>query len=240
MIGEAQKNNTELVLVVGRKLPRWPECHEPEWIKKESLEERNKKLLEYIKESIIRYKEYKNVSLWQVENEPFLKFGECPEFKVSFLEQEISLVRSIDPSREIMITDSGELSLWVMAAKRADIFGTTLYRIIWKDPFGHIKYPLPPKFFWIKANLVHFFYPNKPIIVSELQAEPWGPKMPYETPLDFQFKSMNIDQFHDNIEYTKQVGFPEVYLWGAEWWYWLKTKQGHPEFWEEAKKIISG
>ena len=58
----------------------------------------------------------------------------------------------IDKDREIMITDSGELSIWLPAVKRADVFGTTMYRIVWSEKiskyFGYIKYPLPPRFFW--------------------------------------------------------------------------------------------
>jgi hypothetical protein len=98
---------------------------------------------------------------------------------------------------------------------------------------------LPPQYFWLKANLIHLLYPDKPIIVSELQAETWGHHMPYETPVEEQFKSLDLNQFQENINYAKQVGFPEVYLWGAEWWWWLKTTQGHPEFWEAAKNLLN-
>ena len=137
-----------------------------------------------------------------------------------------------------MVTDSGELSIWVRAAKRADVFGTTMYRIIHKNPIGYFKYPLPPKFFWLKANITHLFFPGKPIVVSELQAEPWGPKLIYDLTLEEQEKSMSLAQFHENIEYAEKVGFPEYYLWGAEWWYWLKIKHNRPEFWEAAKVIF--
>ena len=30
----------------------------------------------------------------------------------------------------------------------------------------------------------------------------------------------------------------EFYLWGAEWWYWMKEKQNKPEIWDEAKKLF--
>jgi hypothetical protein len=57
--------------------------------------------------------------------------------------------------------------------------------------------------------------------------------------LEEQFKSMNLKQISENIEFAKKVGFPEVYLWGAEWWYWLKAKHQDPSFWEFAKKLFS-
>jgi hypothetical protein len=58
-------------------------------------------------------------------------------------------------------------------------------------------------------------------------------------PLDEQEKSMSLAQFRENIEYAKAVSFPENYFWGAEWWFWLKTKHNRPEFWEEAKNVIN-
>lgn len=238
MINETANRNIGLILVVGRKLPRWPECHEPRWIKDKEMVERNEELLKYISTVVTRYKDKPNIYAWQVENEPFLLFGECPKLDAEFLDKEIALVRALDTNRPIIITDSGELSIWFSAYKRADIFGTTMYRIVWSDTFGHIKYPLPPKFFWLKTNLVRLFYPEKPIIVSELQAEPWGPKLIYETPLEFQALSMNMTQFRDNIQYARDVGFSEVYLWGAEWWYWMKEKHQRPEFWNTAKELM--
>jgi hypothetical protein len=240
LVGEAQKRNVKLILVLGRKMPRWPECHLPDWAASLSQDSQQMRLLKTIPQIVEHYKNLDNLYLWQVENEPFLPFGECPLSGADFLEKEISAVRLADSKHPILITDSGELGLWLSAAKRADIFGTTMYRIIWKKYLGYFKYPLPPQFFWLKANLIHLFYPRKPIIVSELQAEPWSQKMPYETSLAEQFKSMSFEQFKENITYAKQVGFPEVYFWGAEWWYWLKIKQNHPEFWIEAKKIING
>ncbi len=238
MIEEAKKRDVQLILVIGRKLPRWPECHAPFWADSLPEKEKQEKILNLISSSVARYKNTENLYLWQVDNEPFLPFGECTVSNAEFLDREIAAVRRIDPEHKVMVTDSGELSPWVFAAKRADIFGTTMYRTIYKEPIGYFKYPLPPKFFWLKANIVHLFYPEKPIIVSELQAEPWGPKLIYDLTLEEQEKSMSLAQFHKNIEYAKQVGFPENYLWGAEWWYWLKVQKGNGEMWDAAKEIL--
>jgi len=82
-------------------------------------------------------------------------------------------------------------------------------------------------------------FPKKPIIVSELQAEPWGNKSIQDLTLEEQFITLSLDHFRANIEYAEEVGFPEVYLWGAEWWHWMKEKHDHPGFWEEAKSIIN-
>jgi len=54
--------------------------------------------------------------------------------------------------------------------------------------------------------------------------------MIWETTPEEQDKTMNLERFKGIIKYTEQTGFDEAYLWGAEWWYWLKTKQEKPEF----------
>ncbi|MFA5925657.1 MAG: cellulase family glycosylhydrolase [Parcubacteria group bacterium] len=240
MIEEAKKRDVELILVAGRKLPRWPECHAPVWTDKLPENEKEDDLINFMSESVKRYRDIPNLYLWQVDNEPFLSFGECAITDKNFLDREVALVREADPNHKIMVTDSGELSIWVPAANRADIFGTTMYRVIYSPKAGgYFHYPLPPRFFWFKANVVHLFNPEKPIVVSELQAEPWGPKLIYDLTLEEQEKSMNLAQFQENISYAEQVGFPENYLWGAEWWYWLKTKQNRPEFWKAAKEVLN-
>ena len=51
--------------------------------------------------------------------------------------------------------------------------------------------------------------------------------------------TMDIEQFRKNIEYAKNTGLDAFYLWGAEWWYWMKTTQNRPEIWSEAQKLFA-
>ncbi len=245
MMNESDKRGVQTILVVGKRTPRWPECHEPDWNKELNSADSRGKLLSAVTETVNRYKNKDNLSTWQVENEPFLPyFGECTKPDGKLLDEEIALVKSLDPKRPIMVTDSGELSFWVSAASRADIFGTTMYRTVWSrflSPYvGYITYPLPPKFFWFKSNLTNLIIgENKPIVVSELQAEPWSFGSLPELSAEEQAKSMTIEKFRENINYAEKAGFPEVYLWGAEWWYFMKEKNGDNSFWNEARRIIS-
>ena len=41
-----------------------------------------------------------------------------------------------------------------------------------------------------------------------------------------------------HVNYAKRTGFAGAYLWGAEWWYWLKQEQGVDELWDEAIKLF--
>ncbi|OGZ35408.1 MAG: hypothetical protein A3A94_00485 [Candidatus Portnoybacteria bacterium RIFCSPLOWO2_01_FULL_43_11] len=236
-INEAEKRNAKVILAIGRKLPRWPECHIPGWAGKLSEEEQQEKVLLLIIEIIEHYKKSQNIKAWQIENEPFFEsFGECPALDKNFLDQEIALARNLD-NRPIVITASGELSPWINEAKRADILGTTLYRVVWNKYLGNFRYPFPPVFYQKRADLIKKFFGLQEIIMVELAVEPWGRTLLYELPLEEQFQSMNLEEFKKTIQYGKETGFKEVYLWGAEWWYWLKTAQGDNAIWDEAKKL---
>lgn len=238
-IKEAENRGAKILLVIGMKTGRWPECHIPEWAKNLNKEEQQKEILKMIEEVVLRYKDRVSVGAWQVENEPFFPFGECPWVDKNFLKKEIDLVKSLDTQkRPILISDSGEGSFWVNAAKLGDIVGTTLYKKVWFRQLGnYIYYPFPPTFYWRKAQLIEKIF-NKKVVVVELQAEPWGPKLLYESPLEEQEKTMNLERFKANIEFAKKTGLDEFYLWGGEWWYWLKEKQGQPEIWNEARKLF--
>jgi len=235
-LDEAGKRNAEIILAIGQKTPRWPECNIPDWAR-QSDEKRKEKLLEFVDVTARRYKDTRVIKYWQVENEPFLRFGICPAPDAGLLDREIAVVREIDNARDIIVTDSGELSLWVQAAKRGDIFGTTMYRTIWKEGIGYFEYPIGPRFFQFKNLLIKIFAQQANAIVIELQAEPWISGATTDNVLAEQFKSMNPEQLESNVEYAEKVGFPEIYLWGVEWWYWLKETQGHPELWDTAREI---
>src|SRR3989344_2457740 len=182
---------------------------------------------------------YPAVFAWQVENEPLFPFGECGTTTISLLNQEIKLVKSLS-DKPVILTDSGELGFaWPYLATKSDIFGTTLYRYVTHKWLGDIRYSLIPAYYFrIKARWAGKIL-GKQIIISELQAEPWSQVSLAETSFDDQAKSMSPEKFREIIDYAERSGFPKAYLWGAEWWYWMKEKQGRPEMWEAARSAIN-
>lgn len=240
-IVEAEKRGAQVILAIGGRLPRWPECHMPDWTNNLEKENREKATFKYLKKTVERYKNNKSIYAWQIENEYFLAgFGECQNFGTDFLDAEITLVKKLDPEKPIVITDSGELSLWVPAAKRADIFGTSLYLNTYSGFLKkYIHYPITPGFFHFKKNIASLFANPKKWIVIELQAEPWGP-IPYQNMSDKErSRTMDLEKFRNIIEFSRKAGFKEFYLWGLEWWSWEKEKNNNPLLWEEAKKIFN-
>jgi len=240
-IAQAQSYHATIVYVVGMKTGRWPECHIPSWAEGLSKQEQQKEILSYITAVVSRYKDSGVIEAWQAENEPLFRFGQCPWYDTNFLKQEVALIKSLDPNHPVIISDSGEQSLWWQAARIGDIVGTTMYRRIWvhlsKSVGFYATFPLPPSAYWIKSSLVSAFF-GKKVINVELQAEPWTKDFFYDVPVNVQEKSMNPDQFEKVVQYAKRTGLDQFYFWGTEWWYWMKTVQHKPDIWNTAHNII--
>ena len=236
---EAESHQAKVILVIGMKTGRWPECHIPDWGKQLSQEELQESVLNYLKEIVLRYQDSDSIWAWQVENEPFFTFGLCPKTDKNFFQKEINLVKLLDGrKRPIIVSDSGESSTWLKAASSADILGITMYRKTQNKFFGVVNYIFPPVFYWRKAQIIKKIF-NKEVMVVELQAEPWGRVLLYDSPLEEQKQTMDLEQFKKNIEFAKKTGLKEFYLWGSEWWYWMKEKHNDSGIWEEAKRIFS-
>lgn len=240
MVKEAQKRQVQVLLVIGYKQPRWPECIAPAWALDLPLPKRQQAILSYLKAAAAHYQKDSNIWGFQVENEPLLKFGDnCDEPDRSFLIQEVNLVRSLKTGKKIVVTDSGELRAWRTPMRVSDIFGTTLYRSAYDKFLGYFYWPIPPAFYHFKSDgaRVVFAPNNQKTIISELQTEPWSIRSLAEVPLDKQLQLLSLNQFKDNIDYGKKTGFDEIYLWGVEWWYYMKQK-GHPEYVDYAKTLF--
>jgi len=239
-MNEAKERNTSVILAVGRRLPRWPECHIPGWAKDFSWEDQKKEILAYLGEVVGRYKSYENIIYWQVENEPFLSVfakENCGALDEDFLHEEISLVKQLDPKRPVLITDSGNLGLWAGAWRSGDVFGTSAYLYLWNPEFGQVKSLYLPSFYKIKKNLMTFFFGAKRSILIELSLEPWLLEPTVRAPLETQLDRMGIDKWNEVVLFAGETGFDEQYLWGVEWWYFMK-ENGHPEYWKKAKALF--
>ena len=238
-ISEAEKAGADVILAVGLRTPGWPECHRPEWTLDMERSVLQEKQLSYVREVVNRYKDSPALKYWQVENEAFLHFATqyCEDIDVDFFKKEIALVKELDPAHPIMITDSGEFGRWYKAYRLGDVFATSQYLYVWYNPFGPIRYPIGPGLFTLKRNLMEWFFGEKPAILSELGLEPWLSKPIKDASLEEQFALMNEERFDEAIRFGRKTSFTEQYLWGVEWWYYLKEKHNRPEIWEKARGL---
>lgn len=234
LMDQSLRRGVVIIPVLGRRQPRWPECHVPDWAKTLDEQKQQEKILSLIEKTMTRYKYYDNIEAWQVENEAMLNsFGECPDADPEFLAKEIALVRSLD-NRPIIITGSGELSNWKKEGLLGDYFGTTVYRVVWNQYVGYLRYGLSTGFYQRKAKNAKL--PLEQAIIAELQTEPWAPgdiKLLSRKNIN---KSFSPEQFKANLQFAINTKFKQTYLWGVEWWYYQKLN-GHPEYWEIAKGL---
>ena len=236
-LAEAEKRGVRVLMAVGYKLPGWPECHVPDWAKEYSVSDQYEALLRSFPAIVNNLKTYQNIWAWQVENEPFFRFGDCPTWWIrkDFIDEEIAIVRLLD-DRPIVITESGEGDVWLKAAKRADIVGASVYRVVWNS-YIRYSYPFTATFYRAKGGLSNLVY-GKPVLLHEVQMEPWTPGVPLKDfSIDQQYLTMSPERFVQNVALVQAIGFSPAYLWGAEWWYWLAVVKGQPEIWQAAKAL---
>jgi hypothetical protein len=242
-LGGARARGADLLLVVGYKQPRWPECYPPIWAADLPTDRLRERILGLVEAEVAHARAYPNVTMWQVENEPFRRYGECrgPELLTpDFLTEEIRLVKRLD-GRPVLVTDSGELSSWIPAMRLpGDQFGTTAYRQLSFRTIGFWQHPLPAWSYPAKDRVVRGLLRKEgETILVELQAEPWfEPAALADIPPERQAEEFPEDLLLGaNVDYARRIGFSHAYLWGVEWWFWMQA-QGYPSYVEAARPLF--
>lgn len=239
-IAEAKKHDAEIILSIGRRLPRWPECHVPYWVGYMPWEEQQMEIKQYLTAVLERYRDEEAIVMWQVENEPFLRVfadEQCGKIDAAFLDEEIALVKSLD-SRPVLLTDGGNTGTWFESYRRADVFGTSMYLYFWNEATGAFRTALPPAYYRAKIRLMSLLFGEKPVILSELSLEPWFGAPIHTIPLVEHLERMNSEKVEEILAYARESGLYTQYLWGVEWWYYMREK-GHPEFWDRMKVLYA-
>lgn len=227
-IDHAKKYDKSVVLAIGYKVPRWPECRKPNWASF-SVEELQDQVESFMKVVVNRYKDKSNLLAWQIENEPYFEFGECMTRIDDFLEQEIKMVRELDPVHKVIVTDSGELSLWQKASKSgADVLGFTTYRKVYNPFLGiYFTWFLSSDSYRKKAQFIS--EDIKDIYAMELQLEPWHENFIGNVGIDEQKEIFTLDEIQANLDFGESMGASHTYLWGVEWWYYLEKIHNYSE-----------
>jgi len=235
-MNEAALRGAKITLVLGQKVPRWPECHIPDFARAElGTDAYADDLVHFVQITVERYKDHPALLRYQVENEPLFPFGLCPPPDLNLLNREIEVVRSLDPNHEIQLTVSGESESWLDLAKTADVIGVSLYRVVWNRTIGPIVYPHSAAWYSVQRQTIALWVKNS--IISELQAEPWFDAGVIPSNLDDAYTAFPADRLRDHVAFAKRTGFSEVYLWGVEWWYYLRT-HGDSRLFDEARSIF--
>jgi hypothetical protein len=233
----ANQYGAKVSLAIGLRQPRWPECHQPTWNLNQPKSIWQPQLYDFMQEVVNRYKNNPALDTYELENEFFLTvFGKCTDFDRNRLIEEFKMVKTWDSEHKVIISRSNN---WVgipVGQPMPDQFGISIYKRVWDKTITHryFEYPLPS---WFYASLAGWeqLLSGKDMIIHELQAEPWPPTDIHQASLQEQYKSLDAKRLKDRIAYGEATGMRTIDLWGAEWWYWVKTKQNDPSVWNVVK-----
>jgi hypothetical protein len=240
---KAETAKAKITLTLGLRQPRWPECHMPDWATQLPKEQWQPELQKYIQAVVLRYKNSPALQDYQLENEYFLKgFGICTDFSRQRLIDEYNLVKKLDPNKTVIVGRSNNALGFPVGQPQPDKFSISVYKRVWDANFSHryLEYPFPAWFYGYIAGVQKIFN-HRDMMIGELQAEAWAPngKQLQNISLDEQNKSLNAKRFDDRIKYGEATGMRQIYLWGAEYWYYRKEILQDPSLWTVAENHFS-
>jgi len=239
-IQQANLVGAKVSLAIGLRQPRYPECHYPAWTNNLDYQEQLQALYAYLTAVVERYKGNSAISSWQLENEGLNHgFGTCRDFSRSRISAEYDLVKRLDSAHPIIMNVSDEVGLPVRGP-RGDEVGLSVYKRFHESKFCncYLSYPMPAWWHGLRAALIDYFW-HKPVIIHELQAEPWGPAATVQLSSEEQTKTMDATKLQAIVNYARRTNIRETYLWGGEWWYWRKIKFNDDSAWQVAKQIFT-
>lgn len=239
----AQKAGAQVSLSLGLRQPRWPECHAPSWVDTAKPARQWQPALERVMEATVkRYRTSPALESYQLENEYFLQgFGACQNHDRQRLIDEYALVKHLDSRHPVIITRSNNGVGWPTGAPTPDKSGISIYQRVWDSHYTHryITYPVPS---WYYSSLLGLtkLMTGQDTFIHELQAEAWAPNYQsiLETSLTEQNKSFDAARLKNTIQFAKDIGPRQVYLWGAEYWYYRDQVLHDPSVWDEAAVIF--
>ncbi len=240
----AEKAHAKVILVVGLRQPRWPECFMPTWAANEPQSVWQPQLEAFMTAVINRYKNSPSLESYQLENEYFLKgFGECTNFSRSRLISEYNLVKKLDPNHPIILGRSNNAIGFPVGQPTPNEFSISVYKRVWDAGVTHryFEYPYPAWYYAFIAGVQEIFF-HRNMIIGELQAEAWPPngQAITKTSLAEQNKSIDATRLLNRFKYGKATGMRDVLLWGAEYWYYRLEILHDPSLWNVAKQEFKG
>jgi hypothetical protein len=233
------RHGCQASLCLGKRQPRWPECHMPDWGRELPKQEWLPALMRYIETTVRRYRHHPALHSWQLENEALLKsFGYCPDsdYDRGRLQAEYRLVKQLDPDHPVIMTLSDS---WGLPWRRPtpDIYAMSLYRQTLNRRGASVESRRGPSFYRARAWLIKFLK-RRDIFIHELQAEPWTAGPITETPLEEQLSLLPPERLEANIQFAVATKLHPIDLWGLEWWYWLRESHEYDGMWEAARESV--
>jgi hypothetical protein len=267
LMQEAQRAGQPMLLTVGMKGIQWPEFYipsdlSPPAVGADSCVSQDARLcrevVDFVTQTVERYKDHPTLVAWQVENEPFNLSG--PQrwwIGPDTVREEIAAVRAID-DRKVVVNAFAHFDLlqdWFDRPHRnlldltgltpeqaaldvlgaADVLGLDVYTRIGIEVLGHEVVRgaggdwADSARRWLDAAVGA----GKEAWIIESQAEPWEPSRDtYADPKTFEPEMMLA-----MYEKLAAAGFRNILLWGAEYWLW-RVDSADSRWLDVAKQVL--
>jgi hypothetical protein len=272
-LDEATRSGQPIALSVGMKGVGWPEYYIPPALVPGDTGDgqdvtRDPQLraatLEFVKQTVLRYRDSPAVVAWQVENEPFNPAG--PHRWVigrDFLREEVAAVKELD-RRPVIVNVFGHFNMLmdraaqrggldthtllgfdsdraekdsVGALSRGDIFGLDVYTSIGFRMMGQ-EYVARASSDWPDhaARWRKLARRQGQLAwVTEAQAEPWESSRTQQTLA--QPRTISPDDIRKTFEDIEASGYSTVMFWGAEYWLW-RAQEGDGRWLRVVRTIL--
>ena len=248
------------VVSIGMKAQRYPEFWLPTWLRlaanipPDAFPEDHpliaQYLFPYLDTAARHLAAHPAVEALQVENEPFVHYqGHANGWHIrkEFLAREIATVRAADGGRHrIMVSHASWLRrdlTWKWILDHADAVGQSVYTKRQRGPWRWLyifPYRLGPVTPYLPGQAREAARRGKELWIGELQAEP------YEQPtVDVRREPLHATAsfsprwLRDNLGLARRSGAARVYLWGVEWWAYLREQRGNEQLWELGRALFA-
>jgi hypothetical protein len=259
LLDMAAERGAGVTVSVGMKGQRYPEFWFPAWLRRATQIPDNgfpednplvqEAIFPYLEAAARHIGAHPAVEAIQVENEPFVHFqGHANGWHIrkEFLAREIATVRAADPGgHPIVVSHASWVTMddtWRWILENTDAVAQSVYTKRQRGPwpwlyiFPYRIGPLTPDLpgqARVAAEL------GKQLWIGELQAEPYEhPSVDIRSIPTAEAASFSPRWLRENVRLAARSGASRVYLWGVEWWAYLREKRGEPELWEEAKSVM--
>ncbi len=178
----------------------------------------------------------------------FLRFGwNATTWRISdsFLAEEVATVRAAAPGTPVVLTHASWLRTdraWRTLLQHGDVLGQSVYtkRQLGPWPWLYIfPYRLGPLSPHLPVQARTAARQRKALWITELQAEPFEKSGMDERHTPYARYGFTPQRLTANLSLARRAGATRVYLWGVEWWAFLKARHGDDRLWQAGRAALA-